>query len=39
VVEAAHVDASDERAVGDHLDEVDAKAGGIDILCGFWVDV
>jgi 3-oxoacyl-[acyl-carrier protein] reductase len=32
VVEAAHVDASDERAVGDHLDEVDAKTGGIDIL-------
>jgi 3-oxoacyl-[acyl-carrier protein] reductase len=32
VVEAAHVDASDERAVGDHLDEVDAKMGGIDIL-------
>jgi NAD(P)-dependent dehydrogenase (short-subunit alcohol dehydrogenase family) len=31
-VEAAHVDASDERAVEDHLDRVNARTGGIDIL-------
>jgi len=31
-VEAAEVDASDERAVEDHVDEVERKTGGIDVV-------